>query len=148
MRLHINHKNLLKIQNHGKECAFPWFLNFFETSKFHHNINELSSRVLQNRRNLGWLSTNTITIATYFCGTITVQLAYFVDRDWFSTVFVEEISVQILEFIDRGAIVRQYGCHVSSIVLRGNKIFPSSFWPSFRRYRDDCFVDRATKCRK
>ena len=28
MRLHINHKHLLKIQNRGKECAFPWFLIF------------------------------------------------------------------------------------------------------------------------
>ena len=69
------------------------------------NIDELLSRVLQNRRNPGWLSTNTVAIATQFPGKITVQLADFVNRDWFSTVFVEEISVYFPEFIDRGTIV-------------------------------------------
>ena len=85
---------------------FHDFLNFFETSRFCLNIGECSSQVLQNRRNPGWISTNTIPISTQFRGTITVQLADFVDRDWFSMVFMEEISVQILEFVDRGTIVR------------------------------------------
>ena len=57
---------------------------------------------------------------------------------------VEEISVQIPEFVDRETIVRRK-CF---IVLRGNKNFPSSFWPYFHRYRDDTFVDRETKRRK
>ena len=54
---------------------------------------------------------------------------------------VEEISVQIPEFVDRETNVRQN----YSTILRGNKILPSSFWSYFRRYRDDNFVDRATK---
>jgi len=57
---------------------------------------------------------------------------------------VEEIFAQILEFVDRETIV----CRNCSMVWRGNKIFPSSFWSYFRRYRDECFVDRVTKRRK
>ena len=62
----------------------------------------------------------------------------------FPRFFMEETSVQIPEFVDREANVRQK----CSSVLCGNKIFPSSFWPYFRRYRDDNFVDRVTKRRK
>ena len=57
---------------------------------------------------------------------------------------VEEIFVQIVEFIDRESNVRR-NC---SMILRGNKIFPSNFWPYVFRYRDDNFVDRAMKHRK
>ena len=60
---------------------------------------------------------------------------------WFC---VEEISVQIPEFVDRETNVHRK----CSMVLRGNKFFPSIFWPYFYRYRDDNFVDRATKRRK
>ena len=69
-----------------RKVPFHGFLNFFETSKFHLNIDKLSLRVLQNCRNPGWLSTNTIVIAMQFHGTITIQLAYFIDRDCFSRV--------------------------------------------------------------
>ena len=57
---------------------------------------------------------------------------------------MEEIFVQILEFVDRETNV----CRNRSMVLRGTKILPGSFWPYFRRYRDDNFVDRAMKHRK
>ena len=57
---------------------------------------------------------------------------------WFC---MEEIFVQIPEFVDRETIVRRK----CSMVLRGNKIFPSSFWPYLCRYRDDTFVNRETK---
>ena len=60
---------------------------------------------------------------------------------WFC---VEEISVQIPEFVDRETNVRR----TCSMVLRGNKILPSIFWPYFCRYRDENFVDRAIKRRK
>ena len=57
---------------------------------------------------------------------------------------MEENSVQILDFIDRETNVRRK----CSMFLRGNKIFPNSFWPYFCRLRDDTFVDIETKCRK
>ena len=60
---------------------------------------------------------------------------------WFC---VEEISVQIPEFVDRETNVHQ-NC---SIVFRGTKILPSSFGPYFPHYRDDNCVDRAMKHRK
>ena len=60
---------------------------------------------------------------------------------WFC---MEEISVQILEFVDRETNVRQK----CSMVFCGNKNFPRSFSPYFRHYRDDSFVDRAMKSRK
>ena len=60
--------------------------NFCSNSIIRQSRDKLSSQVFQNRQNLGWLSTNTIAIATQFHGTITVQLADFVDRDWFSMV--------------------------------------------------------------
>ena len=62
----------------------------------------------------------------------------------FPRFYVEEISVQIPEFVDRETIVRQK----CSMVLCGNKILPSSFWPYFRRYRDESVVNRAAKRRK
>ena len=51
---------------------------------------------------------------------------------------MEEISIQIPEFVDRETNVRRN----YSMVLHGNKKFPSSFWPYFRHYRDNKFVDR------
>ena len=60
---------------------------------------------------------------------------------WFC---VEEISVQIPEFVGRETNIHQK----CSMVLRGNKIFPSIFWPFVRHYRDEFFVDRVTKRRK
>ena len=60
---------------------------------------------------------------------------------WFC---MEEIYVQIIEFVDRETNVRRK----CSMVLRGSKILSSSFWTYFHRYRDKCFVDRATKSRK
>ena len=60
---------------------------------------------------------------------------------WFC---MEEISVQILEFVYRETNVRRK----CSMILHGNKKFPSSFWPYFRHYRDANFVDKATKRRK
>ena len=60
---------------------------------------------------------------------------------WFC---VEEISVQIPEFVDRETNIRRN----RSTVFRGTKILPGSFWPNFCRYRDDHFVDRAMKRRK
>ena len=74
-------------KNMERNVPFHGFLIFFETSRFRLNIDECSSQVLQNRRKPGWLSTNNIIIATQFRGTIIVQLADFVDRDWFSMVF-------------------------------------------------------------
>ena len=50
---------------------------------------------------------------------------------------MEEISVQILEFGDRETNIRR----MCSLILCGNKKLPSIFWPYFRRYRDDNFVD-------
>ena len=44
------------------------FLNFFETSRFRLNIDELSSQVLQNRWNPRWISRNTGAIETKFHG--------------------------------------------------------------------------------
>ena len=57
---------------------------------------------------------------------------------------MEEIFVQIPKLVDRETNVRG-NC---SMVLRGNKILLGSFWPYFRRYRDDNFVDRATNAWK
>ena len=57
---------------------------------------------------------------------------------------MEEISVQIPEFVDREKNIRRK----CSTILRGNKILPSSFWPYFRRYREDNFVDRVMNARK
>ena len=62
----------------------------------------------------------------------------------FPHFYIEEISFQILEFIDRETNVRRN----YSMVLRGTKTFPSSFWPYFCRYRDESVVDRAMKRRK
>ena len=144
MRVHINHKPLLKIQNRGKEGAFPRFLIFFRTSSFCLNIDELSSQVLQNRRNPRWLSTNTIAIAMQLRGTITIQLADFVDRDWFSMVLCGR------NFCSSSRIRRQRDKCLSKlfhgIVWKQN--FPHKFWPYFHHYRDNTFVDRETKCRK
>ena len=53
---------------------------------------------------------------------------------------MEEIYVQIPNFVDRETNIHQK----CSTVFRGNKIFPSSFFPYFHRYRDDKFVDKAT----
>ena len=69
-----------------RKVPFHGFLNSFKTSRFCLNIDEILSEVLKIHRNLGWNSMNTITIETQFHGTITVQLADFVDRDWFSTI--------------------------------------------------------------
>ena len=69
-----------------RKVPFHGILIFFETSRFRLNIDEILSQVLQNCCNPGWLSTNTIAISMQFRGTITVQLAYFFDRDWFSMV--------------------------------------------------------------
>ena len=68
-----------------RNVPFHGFLIFLN-SWFHLNIKEISSQALQNHRNLGWLSTITVSIAMQFHRKITVQLAYFVDRDWFSMV--------------------------------------------------------------
>ena len=59
---------------------------------------------------------NNVAIETKFRGKIIIQLADFVDKDWFSTVCVEEISVQILEFVDKVTNFRR----MCSTVLRGN----------------------------
>ena len=123
---------------------FHGFLIFFEISTFHLNIDELSSRVLQNRRNPGWLSTNTVAIATQFHGKLLFNLHILSIEIGFPWFCVEEISVQIPELVDRETIVRRN----SSMVLHGNKIFPGSFWPYLRHYRDDTFFDRDTKRRK
>ena len=50
-----------------------------------------------------------------------------------------EISVQIPEFVDRETNVHRK----CSTFLHGSTIFHSIFWPYFRRYRDDKFVDRS-----
>ena len=70
-----------------RKVPFHGILIFFETSRFRLNIDELSSRVLQNCWNPGWLSKNTVAIETKFHGKITIQLADFVESDWFSAVF-------------------------------------------------------------
>ena len=51
---------------------------------------------------------------------------------------MEEISIQIPEFVDRETKVHRK----CSMGLHGNKILPNSFWPYVRRYRDDNIVDR------
>ena len=124
------HKHLLKIQNHGKEGAFPRFLNFFLKPRGFVSISmDFRCRYCKNVETQGGFLGISSLQRRSFMETLLFNLQISSKVIGFPQFFMVEIYVQIPEFVDRETNVRRK----CSMVLHGNKIFPSSFWPYFCR---------------